>query len=137
MQISKKRELPRKCELKYCAAWVLLSDLKSLLGRVWQEAGDAGTKRTGTNRESCVHVCICARVRLCWGKRTVLEGHRTVSSSRAQERLEMYMDFLPNMGESPSFLPSHVSTQSFSNSNLQGPSSVGKSMNLQSPFKFK
>lgn len=103
MQISKKRELPRKCELKYCEGWARLSDLRSSLGQsVWQEPG---MELTGTNRESRVRVCVCAHACACAGERMAPEGRRTVSSWRAQARQEMHTDFRPTRGGPPSCPP--------------------------------
>ena len=97
MQISKKRELSRQSELKeYCGNGCCCQNLKFSLGQSlrqecwgpWQEARDAGMKCPGGNSKSCacVRACVCARVRMCWGKGIVTVGDKGLSAAREPMR---------------------------------------------------
>ena len=97
MQISKKRELSRQSELKeYCGNGCCCQNLKFSLGQSlrqecwgpWREAGDAGMKCPGGNSKSCacVRACVCARVRMCWGKGIVTVGDKGLSAAREPMR---------------------------------------------------
>lgn len=100
MQISKKRELPRKCELKYCEGLgtvvrpQILAGFSRAGGRgCWNDTDRYKQRKLGARVRVCAHARACVR----WGRGRFQRGAGLSAAREPRRGRKCTRTFCPNV----------------------------------------